>query len=408
MVYTIRHLGSTQMPWKACKPMDERLRFIARLLEGEKMASLCREFGISRVTGYKIFDRYKTCGLDALNDRSRRPYRQSNQLPFQVERAILGIKRDYQAWGAHKIRDKLIHQYPMIKPPAISTIHAVLDRHGLVKRRKRRRYKAQGTALVAAHEPNGLWCADYKGEFLLGSKQYCYPLTVTDYRSRYLLACEGMASTRSDFAFSVFERAFKDFGLPAAMRTDNGPPFASPNALFGLSRLAIWWLRLGIKIQRIKPGNPQQNGRHERMHLTLKKETTKPAAFNFLQQQERFEDFIRVYNNERPHQALNGAYPGQIYTPSVRVYQPPPEPEYPFHDRTVRVTRCGRICLGRRKINLSSVFAGQIVGLREVADQIWLVSFLDYDLGFFDQDEDRVEPAPNPFAPETVLTMCPV
>ena len=396
------------MPWKACKPMDERLRFIARLLEGEKMASLCREFGISRVTGYKIFDRYKTCGLDALNDRSRRPYRQSNQLPFQVERAILGIKRDYQAWGAHKIRDKLIHQYPMIKPPAISTIHAVLDRHGLVKRRKRRRYKAQGTALVAAHEPNGLWCADYKGEFLLGSKQYCYPLTVTDYRSRYLLACEGMASTRSDFAFSVFERAFKDFGLPAAMRTDNGPPFASPNALFGLSRLAIWWLRLGLKIQRIKPGNPQQNGRHERMHLTLKKETTKPAAFNFLQQQERFEDFIRVYNNERPHQALNGAYPGQIYTPSVRVYQPPPEPEYPFHDRTVRVTRCGRICLGRRKINLSSVFAGQIVGLREVADQIWLVSFLDYDLGFFDQDEDRVEPAPNPFAPETVLTMCPV
>ena len=396
------------MPWKACKPMDERLRFIARLLEGEKMASLCREFGISRVTGYKIFDRYKTCGLDALNDRSRRPYRQSNQLPFQVERAILGIKRDYQAWGAHKIRYKLIHQYPMIKPPAISTIHAVLDRHGLVKRRKRRRYKAQGTALVAAHEPNGLWCADYKGEFLLGSKQYCYPLTVTDYRSRYLLACEGMASTRSDFAFSVFERAFKDFGLPAAMRTDNGPPFASPNALFGLSRLAIWWLRLGIKIQRIKPGNPQQNGRHERMHLTLKKETTKPAAFNFLQQQERFEDFIRVYNNERPHQALNGAYPGQIYTPSVRVYQPPPEPEYPFHDRTVRVTRCGRICLGRRKINLSSVFAGQIVGLREVADQIWLVSFLDYDLGFFDQDEDRVEPAPNPFAPETVLTMCPV
>jgi putative transposase len=388
--------------------MDERLRFIARLLEGEKMAPLCREFGISRVTGYKIFDRYKTCGLDALNDRSRRPYRQSNQLPFQIERTILGIKREYQSWGAHKIRDKLIHQYPMIKPPAISTIHAVLDRHGLVKRRKRRRYKAQGTALVAAHEPNGLWCADYKGEFLLGSKQYCYPLTITDYRSRYLLACEGMASTRSDFAFSVFERAFKDFGMPAAMRTDNGPPFASPNALFGLSRLAIWWLRLGIKIQRIKPGNPQQNGRHERMHLTLKKETTKPAAFNFLQQQERFEDFIRVYNNERPHQALNGAYPGQIYTPSARVYQPPPEPEYPFHDRTVRVTRCGRICLGRRKINLSSVFAGQIVGLREVADQIWLVSFIGYDLGFFDQDEDRVEPAPNPFAPETLLTMCPV
>ena len=402
MVYTMAHLGRAQMPWKACKPMDERLRFIARLLEGEKMAPLCREFGISRVTGYKIFDRYKECGLDALNDRSRRPYRQSNRLPFQVERAILGIKRGQMSWGAPKIRDKLIHQYPMIKPPAISTIHAVLDRQGLVKRRKRRRHKAQGTALVAAHDPNGLWCADYKGEFMLGNKQYCYPLTITDYRSRYLLACEGLTSTRSDFAFAVFERIFKDFGLPAAIRTDNGVPFASANALFGLSRLSVWWLRLGINLQRIKPGNPQQNGRHERMHLTLKQEATKPAAFNCLQQQERFDEFIQVYNQERPHQALNGAYPGQLYTPSARVYQPPPEPEYPFHDRTVRVTRCGRICIGRRKINLSNVFAGQLVGLREVEDQVWLVSFLDYDLGFFDQEQDRVEPAPNPFAPVQV------
>ena len=402
MVYTMAHLGRAQMPWKACKPMDERLRFIARLLEGEKMAPLCREFGISRVTGYKIFDRYKECGLDALNDRSRRPYRQSNRLPFQVERAILGIKRGQMSWGAPKIRDKLIHQYPMIKPPAISTIHAVLDRQGLVKRRKRRRHKAQGTALVAAHDPNGLWCADYKGEFMLGNKQYCYPLTITDYRSRYLLACEGLTSTRSDFAFAVFERIFKDFGLPAAIRTDNGVPFASANALFGLSRLSVWWLRLGINLQRIKPGNPQQNGRHERMHLTLKQEATKPAAFNCLQQQERFDEFIQVYNQERPHQALDGAYPGQLYTPSARVYQPPPEPEYPFHDRTVRVTRCGRICIGRRKINLSNVFAGQLVGLREVEDQVWLVSFLDYDLGFFDQEQDRVEPAPNPFAPVQV------
>ena len=176
------------MPWKECKPMDERLRFVARLLEGEKMATVCREFGISRVTGYKIFNRYKECGLDALNDRSRRPYRQANRLPFQVERSILGLKRDYPSWGAPKIHDKLIKQYPMIKSPAISTVHAVLDRHGLVKRRRRRRHKAQGTELRAAHEPNGLWCADYKGEFMLGNKQYCYPLTITDYRSRYLLA----------------------------------------------------------------------------------------------------------------------------------------------------------------------------------------------------------------------------
>jgi len=379
--------------------MDERLRFIARLLEGEKMAGLCREFGISRVTGYKIFDRYKTCGLDALNDRSRRPYRQANQLPFQIERTILGIKKEHASWGARKIRDKLIRQFSQIKPPAISTVHAVLDRNGLVKRRKRRRYKAKGTPLHGAHEPNGLWCADYKGEFMLGNRQYCYPLTITDYRSRYLLACEGLPSTRSDLAFSVFEQAFKDYGLPNAIRTDNGTPFASGNALFGLSKLAVWWLRLGINIQRIKPGHPEQNGRHERMHLTLKQEATKPAAFNFLQQQERFDQFGGVYNNQRPHQALNGAYPGDLYTPSPRIYAPPPEPQYPFHDRSVRVTRCGRICIGKRKISLSQVFAGQTVGIREVENEIWLVSFLDYDLGFFDKDEGRVEPAPNPFAP---------
>ena len=395
------------MPWNECKPMDERLKFIARLLDGEKMAPLCREFGISRVTGYKIFNRYKEYGLDALYDRSRRPYRHANRLPFQVERTIVNIKREHPSWGAPKIRDKLLRAYPMIKPPAVSTIHAVLDRNGLVKRRKQRRYKAEGTALQAATDPNGLWCADYKGEFLLGNQQYCYPLTITDYRSRYLLACESLESTRSALAFTVFEQVFKEFGLPRAIRTDNGIPFASPNALFGLSQLSIWWLRLGIQIQRIKPGHPQQNGRHERMHLTLKNETTRPPAFNFLQQQQRFDDFMRVYNNERPHQALGGNYPGDLYTPSARAYVPPPEPEYPFHDRTVRVTRCGRICIGKRKINLSTVFAGQSVGIREVDDQIWLVSFLQYDLGFFDQNAGRVEPADNPFAPDKVLTMCP-
>ena len=390
------------MPWKECRAMDERFKFIARLLEGEKMAPLCREFGISRVTGYKIYERYKDCGLDGLNDRSRRPYRQAGRLPYQIERCILGIKREHSSWGAPKIRDKLVREFALVKPPAVSTVHAVLDRHGLVTRKKRRRYKAQGTPLGSASEVNALWCADYKGEFRLGNRQYCYPLTVTDYRSRYLLSCEGISSTKADFAFAVFERTFKEFGLPTAIRTDNGTPFASANALFGLSKLSVWWLRLGIRIERIKPGCPQQNGRHERMHLTLKKEATKPAAFNFLQQQERFDTFKEVYNNERPHQALCGAYPGDLYTPSARVYAPPDEPDYPFHDRTVRVTRCGRICIGKRKINLSTVFAGQILGLREVEDQIWLVSFLNYDLGFFDNKENRVEPATNPFTPEKV------
>lgn len=380
--------------------MDERLKFVARLLDGEKMAVLCREFGISRPTGYKIFNRYKDLCLQGLEDKSRRPYRHANKLPFQIEREILTIKREHPSWGAPKIREKLARTFPMIKLPAKSTVHAVLDRNGLVRRRKRRRYKAQGTSLRESHQPNGLWCADYKGEFKLGNHRYCYPLTISDYRSRYLLACEGLESTQAVFAFSVFERAFKEFGLPTAIRTDNGNPFSSPNALFGLSRLSIWWLKLGIEIERIKPGHPEQNGRHERMHLTLKKEATKPASFNFLQQQERFDRFIDVYNNERPHQALNGKYPGEVYTPSIREYVVPEEPQYPFHDRAVRVTKCGRICIGSRKINLSVVFAGQTVGIREVDDKIWLVSFMDYDLGFFDQDEGRVEPAPNPFIPK--------
>ncbi len=388
------------MPWRECKPMDERLKFVARLLEGEKMSVVCRDFGISRPTGYKIFHRYKEFGLTGLEDRSRRPYRHANKLPFQVEQLILNIKKEHMGWGAPKIRDKLIRTLPMIKPPAKSTIHAILDRHGLVKRRRRRRYKAQGTPLRHVQHPNGLWCADYKGEFRLGNQRYCYPLTITDYRTRYLLACEALDCTKHHFAFAVFERVFKEFGLPNTIRTDNGIPFASPNALFGLSRLAIWWLRLGIDIERIQPGHPEQNGRHERMHLTLKKEATKPPAFNFLQQQERFDQFIEVYNQDRPHQALGGLYPGEVYTPSARAYHPPDVPEYPFHDKSVRVTQCGRICMGHRKINLSVVFAGEIVGIREVEDQIWLVSFLNYDLGFFDEEVGRVEPAPNPFIPK--------
>jgi putative transposase len=380
--------------------MDERLKFVARLLDGEKMALVCREFGISRKTGYKIFNRYKDTGLEGLHERSRRPRRYANQLPFQVERQILAIKREHPSWGAPKIREKLIRAYPQIKPPAKSTVHAVLDRHGLVKARKRRRYKAEGTELSHARSPNELWCADYKGEFLLGNGRYCYPLTITDYRSRYLLACDGLESTKEPFAFTVFERTFKDYGIPNAIRTDNGLPFSSPHALFGLSKLSVWWLRLGIDIERIKPGNPQQNGRHERMHLTLKKEATKPASFNFLQQQARFDDFVDEYNNDRPHQALNMKYPGELYTPSTRIYRVPDEPEYPFHDRTIRITHCGRICIGKRKINLSRVFAGQLVGIREVSDQIWLVSFMNFDLGFFDQDEGRIEPAVNPFLPK--------
>ena len=394
------------MPWQECYKMDERLRFVARLLDGEKMAALCREFDVSRKTGYKIFQRYKDCGLEGLTDRSRRPYRQANQLPLQIEKLILRLKRDKPDWGAPKIREKLRRLHSEIPTPAISTVHAALDRHGLVKRGRKRRYKAQGTTLSKPTHPNDLWCADYKGEFMLADRRYCYPLTVTDFASRYLLCCEGLTTTQEVFALSVFERVFKEFGVPAAIRTDNGVPFSSPNALYGLSRLSVWWLRLGIRIERIKPGHPEQNGRHERMHLTLKTEATKPASANVLQQQARFDAFVTRFNQERPHQALDMQVPADRYTPSPRPYRGLGEIAYPWHDWTAIVTHCGRICFDRRKVNLSQVFAGQPVGVRQVADRLWLVSFMEFDLGYFDDETCRLEPIQNPFGPK-VLPMCP-
>jgi len=394
------------MPWKECHIVDERLRFVARLLDGEQMAGLCKEFGISRKTGYKIYDRYKDHGALGLTDRSRRPYRHANQLPLPIETQIVRLKREYPSWGAPKIRERLRRKYPDLRCPAISTVHAVLDRHGLVERRRRRRYKAKGTALSRPVHPNDLWCADFKGEFMLTDHRYCFPLTITDAASRYLLRCEALTSTKESTAFTVFERTFQDFGLPIAIRTDNGIPFACGNALYGLTRLSVWWLRLGIALERIKPGHPEQNGRHERMHLTLKREATKPASPNFLQQQARFDAFVARYNDERPHHGLDMRVPADDYRPSPRPYHGLGELEYPLHDWTAVVTTCGRICYEKRKVNLSTVFAGQKVGVAQVSEHIWLVSFMDYDLGYFDDETCRLEPIENPFQPK-VLPMSP-
>ena len=386
------------MPWRECSVMEERLRFVARLLEGEGMSEVCRDFGISRKTGYKIFNRYKDQGLEALTDRSRRPVRYANQLPDQVERLIVDLKRDKPHWGARKIRELLVRRLAGdVRLPAKSTVHAVLDRHGLVQRARARRNHAQGTPLSAGAVPNTLWCADFKGEFKLGNGRYCYPLTVTDHASRYLLLCEAFDSTREAPVTEAFQRLFRDRGLPGAIRSDNGLPFASPNGLYNLSRLSVWWLRLGIAIERIKPGHPQQNGRHERMHLTLKKEATRPPGMNSLQQQARFDAFVREFNTERPHEALAMRCPAELYTASPRPYDGLPELEYPWHDRDILVTACGRICLHRKKVNISIVLAGQKLGIKEVDDGIWLVSFMHYDLGYIDLEQRTLQTIDNPF-----------
>jgi hypothetical protein len=275
----------------------------------------------------------------------------------------------------------------------------VLHRHGLVKVPGRHRRRAQGTALSPGAAPNDLWCADFKGEFKLGDGRYCYPLTVTDQASRYILLCEALESTREALAITAFEQLFRERGLPAAIRSDNGVPFASPNGLYGLSRLSVWWLRLGVGIERIKPGRPQQNGRHERMHLTLKQEATRPPGSNSLQQQARFDAFVREFNFERPHEALEMKTPTEVYSASPRPYRGLPELAYPLHDRDIMVTACGRLCMHRKKINISTVLAGQRLGIKEVDDGIWLVSFMHYDLGYIDLEQKTLQTLDNPFGP---------
>src|SRR5271166_4820272 len=267
-----------------------------------------------------------------------------------------------------------------------------------------RRSLRRATALPArrsprAERPTISGARISRASFKLGDGRYCYPLTVTDHASRYLLLCEALESTRENLAVTAFDRLFRERGLPLAIRSDNGVPFASPNALFNLSKLSVWWLRLGIAIERIKTGHPQQNGRHERMHLTLKKEATRPPGMNSLQQQARFDTFTREFNAERPHEALAMKCPADLYVASTRTYDGLPDLAYPFHDRDILVTACGRICMHRKRINVSTVLAGQRLGIKEVDEGIWIVSFMRYDLGFIDLEQKTLQPLDNPFGP---------
>ncbi len=377
------------MPWKERTKVLERANFIKRLQAGERMTDLCTEFGVSRKTGYKIWDRFRLGGDTGLFDESRKPHRIARLTSAPIQNLIVDLRKERPNWGARKIREVLTTRNPGIKFPASSTVHEILDRHGLVKERKRcRGGKAHPTFLSTPVDPNDLWCADFKGQFRLGNSFYCYPLTVTDAVSRMVLGIDALDSTAEQSAQQAFAAVFQEYGLPHKIRTDNGVPF-STRGLLGLSKLSIWWLKLGIKHERIQPGKPEQNGRHERMHLTLKQETTRPPKQNNLQQQECFNEFMKIFNEERPHEALSMKTPTSVHKKSDRKFpELLEEPSYPLHDMSCYVSKSGTVYTGSRgNFALSSLFGGETIGLREVEENMWLVSFTDMDLGHYDEKE---------------------
>jgi len=359
------------------------------------MSDLCREFGISRKTGYKLWERYQRLGPIGLFDQSRQAERIRHRLPAEMAALLIEARKMHPSWGPRKLRAWLSDKHPELKLPAPSTIGGLLQRQGLVTRRRRRHgtppYGAELQKAEAAHD---VWCADFKGQFRLGNGRYCYPLTITDRFSRMILACEALERPEGEPVQAIFEVVFREHGMPRRIRTDNGAPFAS-TGLAGLSRLAAWWLRLGIMPERIEPAHPEQNGQHERMHLVLKQETTRPAATTMLQQQERFDRFVELYNQERPHEALGQVPPVRYFRPSPRPFLDPlPEPIYPLHDHVVTVGRCGHVRLPRTpQVFLSAALAGQRVGLRELDNDQWLVTFMTLDLGRLDTRAGRFHPA---------------
>lgn len=383
------------MPWKVTNPMMERMKFLARLAGGERMTDLCDEFHISRTTGYKLQDRFGELGVEAARDLSRRPWINPKKTPDEILDLIYERKRKRPTWGPGKLRDELARAHPGVKFPCVAVIHKWLNRKGLVRKRKARR-KAAPTPpsdLGRSVAPNDIWCIDYKGEFRLGNREYCYPITITDHFSRFLLACEGMERIKASEAKAVCREVFRKFGLPNIIRSDNGSPFAS-TGLLGLSSLSVWWMRLGIKLERIEPGHPEQNGRHERMHLTLKEDTTRPPEQDMLRQQQRFDDFRQMFNTERPHQSLGMKRPAELYEKSCRPFPEKLEPlEYPLHDDVRTVKKSGHIHLWKRNQTcyISQALAYERVGLRELDLDHWLVTFMDLDLGIIDTKTRRLE-----------------
>jgi putative transposase len=380
------------MPWKVSDVLDERTRFVLDYERGfHTMAELCRQYGIARKTGYIWVQRYTEQGLEGLQDRPRAPGWHPNQTPEEIEQRLLSLRGQHPRWGPKKLRGYLEQRQPELPWPALSTIGELLKREGLTIPQRRRRHAPPYTQpVLEAIQPNRVWCADFKGWFRTRDGDRIDPLTLTDACSRYLLRCQTVERTNTEQVRAILEAAFREYGLPWALHTDNGAPFGSCG-LAGLTHLSVYLIRLGIVPERSRPGHPQDNGRHERMHRTLKAETARPPAANRRAQQRAFDGFRREYNEERPHEALGQKTPSSCYLVSEREYpRRLPEPEYDSSWQVRRVKGKGDFSWKHQPVYLTKALAGQDVGLEPMDDRYWLVHFGSLPIGRFDSLDLRV------------------
>lgn len=387
-----RLCGHTQMPWKVTDMLMERVRFVREYMEGGRsMTELCHEYGISRKTGYKLLGRFKEHGAEGLSDRSRAPRNHPNAIPDELVARVVRLRMKHPTWGAKKLLDWLRRNEPGTVWPARSTVELMLKRRGLVRERAPRRRRATPSSPMShASAPNEVWCTDFKGWFRVGDGKRCDPLTITDAFSRYALTARSVERLTFECVKPWFERAFREYGLPRIIRSDNGAPFASSGRA-GLSRLSVWWIRLGIHPERIEPGRPDQNGRHERFHRTLKQETAYPPRRTLRGQQRAFTSFVREYNTDRPHESLDGAVPDDLYEPSPRPFPRKLAPMiYPDHYEVRRIKKRGAMMWRKREIHVSEALAGQNVGLEPVCERVWQVHFGPLCLGTFDETVCRL------------------
>lgn len=381
------------MPWNVSGVLEKRKDFVCDYESGDwTLSELCRMYGISRVTGYAVLRRWREGGEAGLEERSRAAVRHPNQTPEKVEGRVLELRREHPLWGPRKLKKVLEGRCPRLMIPAASTIGAMLSREGLTHgRRKRRHVEPYTQPFVAASQPNDEWACDFKGWFRTGDGRRIDPLTITDSCSRYLLRCQAVEKSDTERVQAIFAAAFREYGMPWAMRSDNGPPFASC-AVGGLSRLAVWWIKLGIVPQRIRAGHPEQNGRHERMHRTLEQHTAAPAAAESRSQQRAFDGFRREYNEVRPHEGLEMRTPASVYRSSTREFpERVPEPEYGAGMKERRVFPHGQFFWKGRDVFLSKVLASERVGLLPIDDRYQRIYLAWHPVARLDTHTLRVE-----------------